>query len=242
MTDNVNDGYMGSGTILKRAFNKYGKTRFKKEILFECNSYEDMIYKESNLVDKDFIERSDTYNLVTGGIASKKYSKDVIERMSGKVPVLDNLGCKFKVSVDDPKYLSGELIHTSVGQTRTKATKNKIRNKAIGRKVSEATKNKISESTRGEKNHFYGKRHSAETKKLISKNTVGRTHDFTDDHRKNLSLAMVGNKNGIDSTRGTIWITHPILKKLKRIQPVDLSIFINDGWIQGRKLCLVRKN
>ena len=32
-TNNMNDGYMGSGTLLRRAYSKYGKENFVKIIL-----------------------------------------------------------------------------------------------------------------------------------------------------------------------------------------------------------------
>jgi hypothetical protein len=62
-TKRLNDGYMGSGTILKRAMAKYGADKFEKEILKFHSSQEEMFEHESQLVDQEFIDRDDTYNL-----------------------------------------------------------------------------------------------------------------------------------------------------------------------------------
>jgi len=67
-TTNPNDNYMGSGKYIGRAIKKYGVENFKKEILFECSSPEELNAKERELVNEEFINRKDTYNLVLGGI------------------------------------------------------------------------------------------------------------------------------------------------------------------------------
>lgn len=41
-TDNLEDGYMGSGKILNRAYKKYSVENFKKEILHTHDTSEDM--------------------------------------------------------------------------------------------------------------------------------------------------------------------------------------------------------
>ena len=41
-TYDLNDGYLGSGILLRRAIEKYGEENFKREILFECSSVEEM--------------------------------------------------------------------------------------------------------------------------------------------------------------------------------------------------------
>lgn len=66
-TNNLDDGYLGSGKLLKRAIEKYGEENFKREILFECSSVEEMNAKEAELVNEDFLKRDDVYNLKEGG-------------------------------------------------------------------------------------------------------------------------------------------------------------------------------
>jgi hypothetical protein len=66
-TNNLKDGYLGSGKRLKRAIRYHGKEFFEREILHFCNSRDEMIDKEVELVDEEFIKRKDIYNLVKGG-------------------------------------------------------------------------------------------------------------------------------------------------------------------------------
>lgn len=66
-TKDLNDGYMGSGKILKRSIAKHGIENFKKEILFQFDNEADMNTKEAELVTEEFCLREDTYNLCPGG-------------------------------------------------------------------------------------------------------------------------------------------------------------------------------
>ena len=49
-TDNLDDGYLGSGVFLKQAIKKYGYQNFKKEILYIFDNKKDMIEKEKEIV------------------------------------------------------------------------------------------------------------------------------------------------------------------------------------------------
>jgi group I intron endonuclease len=63
-TSKLDDGYMGSGKLLKRAFKKYGMDSFDKEILSVFETSEEMFSEEARLVDKDDPQ---CYNLKEGG-------------------------------------------------------------------------------------------------------------------------------------------------------------------------------
>lgn len=62
-TNDINDGYLGSGKLLKQAIKKYGKDSFVKEVLFVFDNEKEMNDKERELV----ILSEDSYNLCEGG-------------------------------------------------------------------------------------------------------------------------------------------------------------------------------
>lgn len=66
-TNNLNDGYIGSGTLLKRSIKKYGKENFVCTILSFFDSYEESVEEEKWLVHKDYCKNENNYNIVEGG-------------------------------------------------------------------------------------------------------------------------------------------------------------------------------
>lgn len=66
-TNDINDGYLGSGTYLRRSIVKYGKENFKIEILEFCNSREELVAKEKEIVTLQEITKKECMNLKPGG-------------------------------------------------------------------------------------------------------------------------------------------------------------------------------
>ena len=72
-TDKLDDEYMGSGTYLQKAKEKYGLENFVMTILFYLQNEEEMNLLEKMIVTKEFCDREDTYNLNVGGDGGWNY-------------------------------------------------------------------------------------------------------------------------------------------------------------------------
>ena len=72
-TDNIDDGYMGSGKVIKSAIKKHGIENFRKDILEFFDTYDTALDKESEIVTDEFLLREDVYNLRRGGTGGFDY-------------------------------------------------------------------------------------------------------------------------------------------------------------------------
>lgn len=72
-TTNLEDGYMGSGKVIRSAINKHGIENFKKDILEFFDTSEAMYAREKEIVTEEFLLREDTYNLRRGGTGGFDY-------------------------------------------------------------------------------------------------------------------------------------------------------------------------
>ena len=71
-TKDPNDGYLGSGIILRRAIRKYGRENFSKQVLFAFNAKDEADHKEIELIGNE-ISNPKCYNIAKGGQAGWEY-------------------------------------------------------------------------------------------------------------------------------------------------------------------------
>ena len=186
-TDDLNDEYMGSGKLIKAAIKKYGIENFSKEYLQVFDNAEDMFDMESQLVNEEFVQRDDTYNLKIGGAGGWEYINSAGLNTINTNPIPGNNAFLERFN-NDPEFkelVINKLIVTS----------------KLGR---DAQRDLYPNGL------FFGKKHSEETKSVMSEKAKLRT----------------GEKS---SGFGSMWITNGT--ESKKIKKDDM---IPDGWRKGR--------
>lgn len=84
-TEDLNDGYMGSGKVIVQAIKKHGIENFKKEILETFNTVEEMYKREEEIITDNFLLNEFTYNLKKGGKGGwDKHSEQTKRKLSEK--------------------------------------------------------------------------------------------------------------------------------------------------------------
>lgn len=152
----VQDGYLGSGKLLRAAINKYGKENFARKILEFCDSEKDMYEREKQYVCEDFVNSEQTYNLRCGGLGGRM-NDETRQIISQKLQKPKSIKTRQKMS------------KARIGKKHTTETKQKILKAILNREP-------IKESTRA----LLSKK--AKMRKCLAKGTVWIT-DGTNNKR-----------------------------------------------------------
>ena len=148
-TNDLDDGYMGSGSLLSKAKKKYGLEYFTKEILQQFESVEEMFEAESQIVNEEFVKDESTYNLTPGGhippicvSQSEEAKKKISEAHRGK-KLSEETKEKLR-NITLSQWESG--IHK--GHPKSEETKQKISEAQKGKVFSEEHKRKLSQAAK----------------------------------------------------------------------------------------------
>lgn len=131
-TKKIEDGYMGSGTNIKRAIIKYGKENFKREILEKFSNEKEMFEFEKNFIDETFLKKSDTYNINQGGFGGWNYVNQLHPPKSKSKEYYSNMGKNSKgwnhITLDQRKKYGKSMGQKFGGR-------NKLTNKQINERL-----------------------------------------------------------------------------------------------------------
>lgn len=199
----LEEKYLGSGTYLKRAINKYGKEHFKVKLIEECNSKEHLDEREIYWIKYyNAVKSNEYYNQSNGGdhwnlssdyIAetNKKYQS---KKMKGRIYINRNYD-------EEKLILSEELdLYLQQGWIRGRSQKSKnnisVKTKEAmsnfnftneqkyrmgssnrGKKLSDETKRKMSNYWKGKSKPWMMVPKSDETKRKMSETSKHRSRD-----------------------------------------------------------------
>jgi hypothetical protein len=145
-TNNLEDGYLGSGTALRAAIRKYGKENFEITVLQYFDSRMSLLEAEKLLISEELIQNSSCYNLKPGGTGGLNSKQHVESFWKGGV-------AKRKWLVEnDPEWLENfsEICRKSaLDKPRGVATDKSLRIDHRGRVRSQETRQRISKAMKG---------------------------------------------------------------------------------------------
>ena len=186
-TNNLDDGYLGSGTYLRRALNKHGKENFAREILEFCKTRKELKSREADIVNLQEIAKMNCMNLRVGG--SGEDYKSIITTETRKKMSNSALGNTSALGNIHNADVRKKISEAGKGRECSVETRCKLSEAIMGHSVSEETRKKISESN-------IGNYHTDVTKEKLRISSLGRTHSMKT--RKKISDA---NKNPSDEIR-----------------------------------------
>jgi hypothetical protein len=172
-TIDIDDNYFGSGVALKNAIKKHGINNFQKEVLFVFDNESEMFEKEKEIVNEEFVKRSDVYNLTIGGFGSWAH----IDSSGENNPMHKSKGRSWK---DNKSQQEIDDINKKRGSSGEK-------NGMFGKTHTDEVKQKLKEINSKTYEEKFGKEQAEIFKKVISKRFAGIPK--TDEQKKKMSEA-----------------------------------------------------
>lgn len=241
-TDNLEDGYMGSGVRLRKAYKKYGVENFTKEILKFFDTRKEASDYECEIVTEELVKENDCYNSVIGGewydkcgqiiaFNINKNEYECVEREyyhkhkeeyyfanKGKVLIKDENAEKGFTYIDVEKYKKLKLIGKQPDTFGSKMVSVKDKN-----------------------NNYYSV--SVNDKRYLNGELVptwkGRKHKRESIEKAKETFKKNKHQQGDKNSRyGTCWVYNEKTNENKSISKEELDKYIQKGFKRGRKLNL----
>jgi predicted transcriptional regulator len=191
-TNNIDDNYLGSGTILKIAIKKYGRSNFKKEILEFFDSKESAFAAQKQYIKKYDSLHPNGYNIseyggygVPSSYLNESTKVKIKRALTGK-----NKGSFKKYNSEFKKGKSFEeqftiLYGEEEGIKKAETVRSIMSKNAVGENNGMFGNG---DRLKGDKNGMYGKHHSSETLKKLRK-------PRSEEAKENIRIAQQNRRN-----------------------------------------------
>lgn len=177
-----NPNYFGSGLLINRAFEKYGKDNFIKEVIDETDDYIELSKKEIYWIEQyNSIDRKIGYNISKGGDGGDTLSNH---------PELDLI--REKISKNNPK--TGKTYEDTFGEVKANEYKEKLKNNIHKNILSIEVKQK-----QKEKWIEYNKKFKSRCEFIKNEIDLGRLNEYKDELiviKKRVSHNFLKNADG----------------------------------------------
>lgn len=231
-TDNINDGYTGSGKLIRQAIEKYDLSCFTKEILFDFDNFEDMNNKEIELVQLSNCFPYDplSYNLTPGG-----YNNCVLfgeqNGMHGKNPFAnktkDELNKIFNDRSERNKHKSKAILEKEK-QNRSNAAKLCWQNEEYKQHVSSGLQKSVTIESRLKKS----KQMTGKNNPMYGKNSWDYMSE--DAKIKRYQKICNNNKGKNNPAYGKKWMYDPKTNKRKYVKADEVEYYLSIGYVIGQ--------
>ncbi|ARW57436.1 homing endonuclease [Serratia phage X20] len=142
-TNDLSDGYLGSGKSFELAKKKYGKDNFKKEILSHHSSREEAMDAERLLITEDIVLDRNTYNNALGGggggfyghVHTPEFKNSMSKCHKGKIVSDETKDLIRKYALSEKNSLRGKARSDEVKAKIALTNSGKTHPKFIDRKV-----------------------------------------------------------------------------------------------------------
>jgi hypothetical protein len=143
-TSNLGDGYMGSGKRLRYSIRKHGEQNHKVEILEFVNSREELVLRETEIVNLNEIAKVECMNLRVGGTGefSREQQKLNAEKSNSKQKILRENDSEWVIKISGIRSDSQKKVYSEGKSGLCDYNWN-------GKKHSDETKHKISDAMKG---------------------------------------------------------------------------------------------
>ena len=268
-TNDLDDGYMGSGRALIRAFKKYGKENFIKEIIRLFDSREELADYEKEQVNAEFIKEDNNYNISIGGeqlcckgtipVYDEKHNiykrvpveeqhnytsinkglivvYDILDKSWVKVPIDEYNNNKSKYIINNPFKKHHIFVYLKDDETKTIFSINKDK---FDKNIHKLADNHFQKNQVRVKDK-YGNISivSTDDPRYVSGELIHFTkgYKFTEEQKNHLKESHKKNghqKGEKNSQFGKRWIHKEDI--VIKINGSDLQKYLDDGWKLGMK-------